>query len=90
MTSQATAREPVGSSTTYTVNRFAEILQVSRSTILRLVAQGWPHARIGRSIRFTDDHLAAWLDGSGNPDAAATLTPTGRSIAAHRRRTRSV
>jgi excisionase family DNA binding protein len=41
----------------------AQLLHVPRSTLYELVrSRHLPHVRVGRSLRFTRDHLARWVD----------------------------
>lgn len=41
----------------------ARLLHVPRSTLYELVrSRHLPHVRVGRSLRFTRDHLARWVD----------------------------
>lgn len=45
----------------YTVNQLAELWQVSAATIYEMVNSGeMPHFKIGKLVRFTDNHLAAF------------------------------
>ena len=41
----------------------AQLLHVPRSTLYELVrSRHLPHVRVGRSLRFTRDHLARWIN----------------------------
>ena len=45
-----------------TIDQLAAELQVSRSTIHRLVHAGLPRQKVGRSVRFRMDRVVAYLD----------------------------
>jgi excisionase family DNA binding protein len=53
----------------FTIREIAERLKISVSSLYRDVEQGrFPHVKIGSNIRFTDEHIAAFL--AGNPAKA--------------------
>lgn len=44
---------------TVTIEELAEVLQVSSDTVRTWVTRyAWPHLRIGRTVRFTDEQVA--------------------------------
>lgn len=46
----------------------AELLHVPRSTLYELVrSRHLPHVRVGRSLRFTRERLARWVDENSFP-----------------------
>jgi excisionase family DNA binding protein len=45
------------------VHEAAELLHLRPSTVYELArSRGLPHVRIGRSVRFTREQLARWVD----------------------------
>ncbi len=48
------------------LEEFAGVFQVSRSTAYRMAAQGnIPCFRVGRRVIVSKEHLKRWIDGSG-------------------------
>jgi excisionase family DNA binding protein len=65
MTQQVKDRPDTGSLTEPLLNadEAAQLLHVPRSTLYELVrSRHLPHVRVGRSLRFTRDHLARWIN----------------------------
>ena len=47
----------------YTKNEAAKVLRISVESINRCMKNGkLPHRKIGKSVRFTESHLAAFMD----------------------------
>lgn len=65
MTQRAVDRPNIGSLTEplLDADEAAQLLHVPRSTLYELVrSQHLPHVRLGRSLRFTREHLERWVD----------------------------
>lgn len=61
-------------SATHPADEVAERYGHSKDYVLRLAREGkWPHLRVGRSVRFTDAHLAA-IDAMHEVKAQAATT----------------
>ena len=49
----------------FSLEEFAEVFQLSRSTAYRMAAQGKiPNLRIGRRVIVSKEHLKRWIDDS--------------------------
>jgi excisionase family DNA binding protein len=60
----------------YTYEQAAEILQVSKDWLQSEVGKrAVPHARLGRNVRFTEEHLRAIMDAATVPALAAAPAP---------------
>lgn len=47
-----------------TAQEVAELLEVSKQTIYRLVrANEIPHFRVGKTVRFNEETITAWING---------------------------
>jgi len=61
-----------------TVDQVADLLQVSRASVYRMVGKkAIPHVRVGRSIRFDRADLARWLREMSEPARAKSGSRAG-------------
>lgn len=55
----------------------AELLNMPLTTVVDLrKREGWPHVRIGRAVRFTDEHIAQIIATHTVSDAPAAQSAT--------------
>lgn len=72
----------------YTIAEAASLLRVPEGWLRKKVTAGVvPHTRLGKHVRFTDDHLCRIVaDGEQEPVSPPTSVPHGLSLRAHRSR----
>jgi excisionase family DNA binding protein len=65
----------------FTIREVAEILKISVSSMYRYVETGlFPHTRLGVNIRFTNEHIAAFLaENSSMAKRQAALSQSSNS-----------
>lgn len=65
--------------TTHKPEEVAAMLQIERRAVLRRAGSGeFPHLRIGKQVRFTDQHIAAIIAAHEVATAAEPSNPWGR------------